>query len=410
MSHRCHLPNFCSRRLYVFSDHLIGLFCCILVVALVFFSASVASAAVQARGMASLQGASEADARTSALNDAMRKAVEQAIGAMLTSETLVENYVVIQDKILTKVQGYVKNYKILSEGRSGTDYEVVIDAEVEEMALADDVAALAHVLPRMNYPTMVVTVAQKAMTSEMGSVQLDVGAAEQTVVQILSEKGFRIAEPSALEAERLRQVALAAQTNAGSLAQAREAASHLAQLMVACQLVMQDNGPAPYNPRIHSYGAFLTAKLYETGTGRMLATASADANVPNISFAQGALKASQEAAKKLANDLSSKVVKVWLDACYNEHEVSLIVENISFDELASLQAGLSGLRGVSRVNKKGFLQNRAELLIGWKDCNTQRLAELLSTSMSALKIIEVQGNTIRASYGMKTATTSRKGR
>lgn len=243
----------------------------------------------------------------------------------------------------------------------------------------------------------------------MGGVQLNVGAAEQTIVQILSEKGFRIAEPSALEAERLRQVAMAAQSGAGVLAQAREAASHLAQLMVTCQLVMQDNGPAPYNPRIHSYGAFLTAKLYETSTGRMLATASADANVPNISFAQGALKASQEAAKKLANDLSSKVVKVWLDACYNEHEVSLIVENISFDEVASLQAGLSGLRGVSRVNKKGFLQNRAELLIGWKDCNTQRLAEIISTSVPLLKISEVQGNTIRASYGMKTAT-SKKGR
>jgi len=365
-------------------------------------------AAVQAKGMASLQGVSEADARTTALNDAMRKAVEQAIGAMLTSETLVENYVVIQDKILTKVQGYVKNYKILSEGRTGTDYEVVIQAEVEEAALADDVTALAHVLPRMNYPTLVVTVTQKAMTSEMGGVQLDVGAAEQTIVQILSEKGFRIAEPSALEAERLRQVALAAQSGASALTQAVEAASHLAQLMVACQLVMQDNGPAPYNPRIHSYGAFLTAKLYETGSGRMLATASADANVPNISFAQGALKASQEAAKKIANDLSSKVVKVWLDACYNEHEVALVVDGLSFDEISALQTSISGIRGVLRVNKKGFLQNRAELLVGWRDCNTQRLAEML-TSIPGLKIQEVHGNTIRASYGT-AFKAGRKGR
>ncbi len=394
---------FCKRGiLFALANSVKGVLCGLLAILMVFLGAQAAYAAVQARGMASLQGVSEADARTSALNDAMRKAVEQAIGAMLTSETLVENYVVIKDKILTKVQGYVKKYKILSEGRTGTDYEMVIDADVEESVLADDVAALAHVLPRMNYPTMVVTVAQKAMTSEMGSVQLDVGAAEQTIVQILSEKGFRMAEPSALEAERLRQVALSAQSSAGVLAQALEAASHLAQLMVTCQLVMQDNGPAPYNPRIHSYGAFLTAKLYETGTGRMLATASADANVPNISFAQGALKASQEAAKKLANDLSSKVVKVWLDACYNEHEVSLIVENISFDGLASLQSGLSGLSGVLRVTKKGFLQNRAELLVGWRDCNTQRLAELIASSIPTLKISEVQGNTIRASYGIQT--------
>lgn len=403
------LSGFQRRGVSAFGNTLNGLFCGLLALLMVFLEAQAVCAAVQARGMASLEGTTEADARTSALNDAMRKAVEQAIGAMLTSETLVENYVVIQDKILTKVHGYVKNYKILSEGRTGTDYEVVIQAEVEEAALADDVAALAHVLPRMNYPTLVVTVAQKAMTSEMGNVQLDVGAAEQTIVQILSEKGFRIAEPSALEAERLRQVALAAQSGGGVLAQAREAASHLAQLMVTCQLVMQDNGPAPYNSRIHSYGAFLTAKLYETGTGRMLATSSADANAPNISFAQGALKASQDAARKLANDLASKVVKVWLDACYNEHEVSVIVENISFDELSLLQSSLSGIRGVSRVNKKGFLQNRAELLVGWRDCNTQRLAELISTSVPALRISEVQGNTIRTSYGVKAAI-NKKGR
>jgi len=341
------------------------------------------------------------ETKTESLHDAQRNAVSQVLGVMLTSQTMVENFVLLEDKILTKVEGYVKHYEILSQKCSQTDCTSVIKAQVEKNELADDVAALANILPRMNFPTIVVSVAQKSLTRDLGDVSIDMSTVEQSMGKIMADKGFRIAEASALEAEKLRQANLAKVTgnNVGS---ALEIASHLAQVIISGQAVVQDNGASPFNEKIHSYGAFISAKAYQTGTGQFLASASSDANVPHHSFAIGSQKALEKAAGQVVEKLSDQIIQSWLDDCYNDHDITLVVENITFGKLGKLKkAILSEVKGVSRVNQKSFLQKRAELLVGWANCNTLRFAEKIEemTSMAnMLEITEVQGNIIRVTY------------
>ena len=52
--------------------------------------------------------------KESALRDASRNAVEQVVGTMVDSKTLVNNAVVALDTIYTKSQGFVTNQEILS--------------------------------------------------------------------------------------------------------------------------------------------------------------------------------------------------------------------------------------------------------------------------------------------------------
>ncbi len=358
---------------------------------------------VIAEGMAAVSGSSPAMSRQEALHDAQRNAVEKALGTMLSSETLVENMVLIKDKIFTRVEGYVKHFEILSQACDADTCSVTIEAEVEEMSLADDVAALVHILPRMNYPTLVVSAAQKDLSSELQDVSLGVTTLEQTLTRNLADKGFRVADPSALEAEQLRQATLL-EASGDTLAKALEAASLLAQVVVKAQAVSQDNGASPYNDRLHSYGSFLTAEVYETATGRQLATATAEANVPHHSFAIGSQKAMEKAAEKLSEELSAQIVRVWLDACYNAHDVSLIVEKAAFGDLSDLKNALAEVRGITRVNQKSFLRGRADLVLGWQSCDTLRLAELLENlaiPSGTLRVLEVQGNSIRTTIGAR---------
>lgn len=349
--------------------------------------------------------------KSAALHDAQRNAVQQVLGAMLSSETLVENMVLIKDKILTRVQGYVKSYDITSEKCTAGECTVAIRAEVEEIALADDVAALIHILPRMNYPTLVVQFEQSTLSGNLDSIAVDVATVEQVLVKTLSDKGFRVADSSAMAAERARQSNLMAMTG-DPLGQALETASHLAQVMISGQAVAQDNGASPYNERIHSYGAVLTAKVYETATGKLLASSSAEANIPHHSFSMGTQKAMQEAAAKLTEDLSSQLVQSWLDACYNDHDVTLTVEQISFGDLKALQENLINLSGIARVNQKSFLRGRAEVVVGWQNCNTMRLATMLdglSVKSRRLEILEVQGNVIRVALAQGRQETPSSG-
>ncbi|MGM0681520.1 MAG: hypothetical protein ACQES8_04755 [Thermodesulfobacteriota bacterium] len=334
-----------------------------------------------------------------AIHDAQRNAVQQELGVMLSSETMVENFTLIQDRILTRVKGYVKKYEVIS--KKCTDIcQVKIKAQVEKMALADDVAILCDILPRLNYPSLVTIVEQKTVGKSNNLVSSGLTTVEKIINKNLMDKGFRVANSAALKARRKKEADLLAATG-NELGQALETASSLAQIMINCQALAEDNGPSPYNERIHSYSATLTADVYETSTGRILASTVAEANTPHISFTQGTQEAMKMAAAKLSGELSGKIIQSWLDACYNPHDVIVTVEKIDFSGLRKIKMAMADINGIERVNQKNYLRGRAELVVGWLSCNTMRLAERLDQLKVGGKLVHVlavEGNNIRVAY------------
>lgn len=82
--------------------------------------------------------------RDDALQDAMRNAVGQAMGVSLSSETKVENFVVIRDAIETHVNGYITSYNVTKEAPFPDRYEVSIHAKVNLSPLKADIKALSQ--------------------------------------------------------------------------------------------------------------------------------------------------------------------------------------------------------------------------------------------------------------------------
>lgn len=73
-----------------------------------------------------------ADARRSAIDDALRIAVEQARGVLVSVETEVQEYALVRDEVATRCKGYVKTYKILNENKDDKEklYRISINAIV----------------------------------------------------------------------------------------------------------------------------------------------------------------------------------------------------------------------------------------------------------------------------------------
>src|SRR5262245_65731538 len=84
---------------------------------------------ITAEGVASV-GNDPAAARDKAIEDALRRAVEQAVGTIVESETAVENYQLLSDKIYSHSSGYVKDYKVVSEKTEGGLVRVTVAANV----------------------------------------------------------------------------------------------------------------------------------------------------------------------------------------------------------------------------------------------------------------------------------------
>ena len=57
---------------------------------------------ILAEGVGAVVAGNQAKARDEALRDAMRKAIEQAVGTVISSETIVENFQLLSDRIYTQ--------------------------------------------------------------------------------------------------------------------------------------------------------------------------------------------------------------------------------------------------------------------------------------------------------------------
>ena len=160
---------------------------------------------VQAKGQAAIYGKDVSQARDKAIDDARRKAVEQAIGSMVSSETVTENFQLISDKILSKSSGYVRRYKILSEGSEEGIYQVTIEAMVQAGVLNSDLQGVLAILKAKKMPRVLVMITEQniggapsAWWSNPGaSVSMDV--AENTLIDAWRPKGVKFVERQVLD-------------------------------------------------------------------------------------------------------------------------------------------------------------------------------------------------------------------
>src|SRR3990172_13091627 len=154
---------------------------------------------ITAEGVASV-GADPAAARDKAIEDGLRRAVEQAVGTMVESETAVENYQLLSDRIYSRSSGYVKNYEIISEKREGNLLRVTLSASVSSGDLNGDLAAIGLLQKRMKYPRVVVMVAEdnifNANSWQLYSVSNS--QSESTIIAALKAKGFNVVDPNYL--------------------------------------------------------------------------------------------------------------------------------------------------------------------------------------------------------------------
>lgn len=95
--------------------------------------------------------------KDAAVKDASRLAVEQAVGALIDSRTLMKDLRIELDEVSKKSQGFIRKITVLEEGKSGALYRVKarIDVDTEpNAALVDNLTMLM----RLNDPRIAVVI------------------------------------------------------------------------------------------------------------------------------------------------------------------------------------------------------------------------------------------------------------
>lgn len=114
-----------------------------------------------ASGTSPLLEKDSADARSLALEEALRAAVEQALGYLLPVQNIVHYYPLLLNRILKEPMRYVKDYQIVQEGEAFGLYRVTVQTTLYSANLSRDLRKLGMFLAASERPRIAVLVAER---------------------------------------------------------------------------------------------------------------------------------------------------------------------------------------------------------------------------------------------------------
>ena len=269
---------------------------------------------VEVEGEAAIFSGNVASAKKQALTNAQRNAVEKGLGLILDSSTIMRNYQIIKDDVLTSTQGFVKSYKILSEGRGrgGQSYRVKIRADVSKNLLENRLSALRILHKKMgNKRVMVVyqPVNPNAMKRDHGATQ----AALRTLRDQLNRSGFRVFNPEATE----KIYSLIDQAGNSQKVENLIALSldQQADVLVRFELTAGRERGDLKGMALFSNKATIRVSVFDTTTGRQIADSEADAKQisrgGDFDKWKGLSEASAVAAKNVSDEVIGKIADYY---------------------------------------------------------------------------------------------------
>ncbi|MBI5047480.1 MAG: hypothetical protein HZB54_00825 [Deltaproteobacteria bacterium] len=386
----------------------------VLLLALMFQQpASAESQVVSATGVAPFTPGSEAKAKDMAIQDAMRKAVEQAVGTMVASETVVENYQLIRDSVLTKTQGYIQKYDVVSAGPKGGLYEVTISATVAVENLKTDLAALGLLHARVEKPRVLFMIAEQNIgqeyyvfwwygKSEFKGQHFDMAASETAMKEEFINKGFNIVDISVAtgKIDISNAYRIADLTDTG----AKEIGRKLGAEVVIKGKSLAKAGPRTPGSSVGSYIADITASAIRVDNGAVLASARGHGVSRNISEVTGGTEALERAARELSGKMIDQITAKWSQEVQSGGLIQITVRGIEeYSDLAAFKDAVKAqIRGVNAVYQRNVEGGEATIEADYKG-NAQQLADEISKKkfkeIPKLKVTGATTNTIDISFG-----------
>jgi len=332
-------------------------------------------------GVGSIIGGDVAHARDNAIEDALRRGIEQVLGTLVESETLVENFQLIEDNIMTRTRGYVQRYEVVNESRRSAElYEVAVRAVLKISDIQDDLEGIATLMRRKNTPRLMVMIEEKNIGETPGFhyVETEMNTAETALMNYFMAKGFRFIDRATVQRYLDQQKASAILQGDAALASALGKQVG-AEMVLTGRAIAKATETEAFGARIRSQQATVQVRAIRTDTGDIIATSSGQGAHPHIDDVQGGVLAIQKACDKLAGPLMTQILNHWQADVSGGGTIVLNVQNVAdYMQLNRFNNSLRYyVRGLQSVTQRSFSDGFAVLEVvmrGSADDLAQRLS------------------------------------
>lgn len=301
-------------------------------------------------------GIGEGRTRQEAINNAIRAAVEKALGTLIKSQTQVSQGKLIYDRIASASAGYVKNYDVIKEGKDPVSdlYKVKLKVDLDDHKLK---SALDQFLddPRFQRTFQetkfderkVVVVYQPRTGFDLPYNSKGV----QTIMDLIEDKlagyGFRVFLPGQLK--RIRGTA-------AEMVVDEESAINIARQEAgdAAVVVSFDGAKRPTSDGYYLIMVTLTLKAFDATTGELFANVQdrdkTIARSGEYGVQDGVARAAIKVGPRLSDRLTKKIVKRF--STMRAKFVVLIFRNISTKKQTKIENLLEDIGWRYRVSRQ----------------------------------------------------------
>ena len=316
-------------------------------------------------------------AKDEALLDAKSQAVMRACGTFIDASTLVENFQLINERILTHATGYITECKVEREWVEEGMSHCTILATVQVARLQDDWAQFRQLKEHLGNPRCLIVIAQdRDATNDLVEPELG-GAFEARLKNLFLKQDVPVVDQDVSDWMRERDVQLAnLKDNITGLA--AYAARLDADLLIygEARAIPKGSAPVPNTQNMTSYRFELSAtlKVVQADTARTLAT---DAYPRGRVYKRGSTGAAcpdeafRELADKVAEELLRDIEDAWRKQATSYSSIVVFFEGCSHsDWVDKLEPALREFRGVrlgaKGVQKRSLVSNVLEVEIYWR--------------------------------------------
>ncbi len=363
-------------------------------------AAAQVTAAVQAAGLAAVQSHDLAGAYAQAERNALREAVETAVGTLVSGQTRVSHLAVVEDEILTRTAGYVERYRVVDRRRlDARTVQVTLDAVVRLGALEQSLAALDLLVDAVGSPRLLCL----GRLVTVGKPPADGGVAT-ALRRALSRASNRFA----LVAPVSPAVASASWDDIATVAALgrRQGAEVVIRAEVAVQAA--PDAPVPFSGGVSlgqlgicSAQAQVQLDALWTDSGQAFASLSLTEKAAAPTAAAAAEKAVRSGTERAAGQLVQRLAEDWRERVYNGQWVRLVV-----DGPAAQQDGFKALASGRLPSLESLVPRSRSGDVAVYDARCRgtgfRLARDLAACDAAglaIQVEEVTTNTLRLRLG-----------
>ena len=335
---------------------------------------------------------------TEAENDALRNAVEKAVGVLVDSQTLVEKNVVLTDQIYTQSRGFIRNYTVIDRLQNPQGWTVTMEADIDDSPnshLMSELTRLGIIDTQLRNPKIAVYIPEKHLRYHVPDP-----AAETAVIKVFVDAGFTnmIEASPKLARVEVNSYGWSLKPLHNITAEDMQSAARFfeADILIMGEAFSEGVGDVGRNlpgrqvTNALSCRARAEGKMYIAKTGQILAADGKYASGVDMSEAIASKKALAAAGKQLGEYFVEKL----LTQSPSRQGIELVVKGADFTKVNMVQSALGKVAGVKSVNLSKYDNGEGVFSIHYSGSPQTLFTALQAATDADLTLVSSSYNTL----------------